>query len=73
MDDNLRRNLLIEEHFPDGKAQSGFSYSFSKVDTPVNMVALEITMPGETLRLFFDHEYFKQFAIAASAVARAIT
>lgn len=72
MDEEVRQNLLIEEHFPDGKAKSGFSYTYSLAGDPVNMVVLEILMHGETLRLFFAYDHFDEFATATGIVAREI-
>lgn len=68
MDEATIRNRIIEEQYPDGKAQSGFSYSFSKLNVPKNMIALEIKMPTETLRLFFSIADFREFGHAAKVV-----
>lgn len=70
MDEPTRRNYQIEEQFADGKAESGFSYTFAKLDNPP-MIMLELRMSNnETLRLFFEHSHFRDFANVVGLVER---
>lgn len=73
MDDADRRNRLIEEQFPEGRAQSGFNYSFSQLSLPDRMIAFEVRMTnGDTLRLFFGIDHFRQFVHDGSVVLNEI-
>lgn len=72
MDEADRRNRLIEEQYPEGKAESGFSYTFTILSTPDRMVALEVRLPTETLRLFFGTTDFHEFATTVGLVTRAL-
>lgn len=77
LSEDRKRELLIEEQFPDGKAGSGFSYLFSTdgspdYTAPDGMVMFEVKMPNETMRLFFHKEHFIAFAHEAMAVANQI-
>lgn len=71
--DTTGRNARIEQAFPDGIAETGFSYMFSTHDVPDGMVMFEVKMPNETLRLFFEKQQFKQFALEANIVATEIS
>lgn len=66
LDAQRAQELRIEEQFPDGKAGSGFSYTFSLTQLPEKQVMLEVRMPTETMRLFFQVTHFKEFVTAAN-------
>lgn len=71
--DDRRRELLIEESFPDGKARSGFNYMFTTDGAPNGMILFEVKLHDETLRLFFNAADFTAFAHEVFAVVKEIT
>lgn len=72
MDEARARELRLEEHFPDGSAGTGFNYMFTTDGMPDNMVMLEVRMPTETMRLFFERSRFADFAREVAVVAHEI-
>lgn len=73
MDEATIRNRIIEEQYPEGKVQNGFTFTYSRVNVPADTVALEVRLPDTTIRLFFTKKEFSDFVQAGDVVLRMIT